>query len=234
MNPLTLIGLVALVAISSAQMLSPPVAPYFGPFGPIMPGLMMAGALGPGLTMLGSLGGLGGLGGIGGRFGLLGGPFGLGFGLGSFGPGGIARLGGIRGRRALDDKVHGKKDDHENVKCVLTRELLNCTGPHEIIQCNVEAFAKLPLELGHFKLNDFMIREKIVNKVETLKILPKKSSHRMGHKLEHLAIFDNEEIARKESGFYVKDQACFSDLLALVKEIPDKIKLTFNEQIIAS
>lgn len=56
----------------------------------------------------------------------------------------------------------------------------------------------------------------------------------MGHKLEHLAIFDNEELARKESGFYVKDQTCFSDLLALVKEIPDKIKLTFNEQIVAN
>ena len=104
MNPVTLIvSLAVLIGIASAQVVSPPVAPYFGPLGPMYPGAVAAlGGLGLGLGGLG-IAGLAGMAAFGplGPFGPLGG---LGFGLGSFGPLGNARLGGIRGRRALDEK----------------------------------------------------------------------------------------------------------------------------------
>jgi len=192
--------------------------------------------LGIGLPGLGlGLGGLG-LGGLLGPFGpmaLLGplGGMGLGFGLGSFGIGGNARMFGPRGRRSLDENLHGSKDEHGDINCELSRTLLTCTGPHEIIQCETEAHVTLPIELGGFKVTDFVLREKVINSVETLKIVPNNVNHRLGHKLEHLALYESAELAKFETGFWVKDSTCFNDVLTLVKEVPDKIKLKLNDVI---
>lgn len=110
MNPiLFVVSLASFIGLASSFAISPAPAPYFGPFGPMFPGAIGRG-LGLGLGGIGGIGGIGlglGLGGLLGPFGpaaLLGplGGMGLTFGMGSFGVGGNARLGGIRGRRALD------------------------------------------------------------------------------------------------------------------------------------
>jgi hypothetical protein len=220
----------AMFALASAFIPSPAPAPYFGIGGPMYGGI----GLGLGLGMMGGLGGLGMMGGLGG-LGLMGGlgplglgGLGLGLGLGTFGPLGNARLGGIRGRRSLDAMLHAVTD-HGEIKCELSKDLLNCTGPHEIIQCEVESRSAGPIEIGHFKLSEFTLREKVVNNVETLKILPKKINQRTGHKLSQLSIFENAELAKTEAGFLIKDSTCFNDVLDLVKDMPEKIKLILKD-----
>jgi hypothetical protein len=225
----------ALLDITSAFIVSPPVAPFL-PGGMFAPGLF--GPLGPmGLGAFGGLGlGLGGLGlGLGG-FGLGGLGLGLGgFGLGSFGPlGGLgpfgrARLGGIRGRRAIDDQLHGIGKPHGDISCEISKELLNCTGPHEIIQCALEAHSPVQIEKTHFKMFDFTFKEKTFNNIELLKVVPKKLSHRLGHKINHVSIYSNSTLTETETGFLVKDPICFDEIVSLVKQLPEKFKVTFHE-----
>jgi len=167
------------------------------------------------------LGGFGGFGFPG--FGLgLGFPFGLGlgglglglggfgrFGLGGFGFGG--RLGGIRGKR----EVNGT----EVVKCVLSTELglLNCTGPHENIECSIEPhlinFPDIKL-----RLVDLVFKE--TEKKDLLKIVKRRSGkftfvEPSTHKTVLLSLFSDPKVT--EPGFFVKDATCFKEVVTLFK-----------------
>lgn len=206
MRPVVLVMVtLALASLSSAQL-----------------GLMGLGALGP-MGLMGGLGGFG-LGGLG----LLGG-----IGMGSFGPfGGLftgrAHFGGVRGRRSLDTITSHVTPAHEEINCVLSRDLLNCTGPHEIIQCAVELHTPIDITTftHHVKLTDLVFKDKVINNNQVLRIVPRKLINRLGHKLPSVSVFESKSLISSESGFRVTDPVCFHEIVTLVKELPEKVKVT--------
>lgn len=202
----------ALIDVTSGFIVSPPVAPFFGIGGPFFPGLF--GALGPF--------GLGGLGAFG--------PFGLGLGLGSFGGlGGFgigrARLGGIRGRRSLSE-IHNTTTGQEEIKCELSETIMNCVGPHEIIQCEISEIGSL--DKSQFKIFDFQLEQKTENEATVLRFVPKKLSHRLAHKVKNWTIVeDASKVKEGDEGILIKEPTCFAEIVDLVKEFPEKIVVSF-------
>jgi len=213
MKPVVLVMMtLALASLSSAQL-------------GLMGGLGGLGALGP----LGLMGGFGGLGGLG----LLGG-----IGMGSFGPfGGLftgrAHFGGVRGRRSIDSLTSHITPAHEEINCILSNELLNCTGPHEIIQCPVELHTPIDVTTftHHVKLTDLVLKDKVINNTQVLRIVPRKLINRLGHKLPNVSIYESKSLISTEPGFRVCDSACFYEIVALVKELPEKVKVTCASEI---
>lgn len=204
---------VAAVALFAQSLAQPFIGrPFLG--GPFLGGgLMGGGLLGGGL--------LGG--------GLLGNPFlnpFLGVGLGSFGPlagfgTGIARFGGIRGRRSVEGTEH--------IECLLSSDTISCTGSNHIIQCHVETNTKVDVETS--PKTKFILKEKVVNGHPILKIVPKKIIDRLGHKFERISVFSSDSLAKSELGFRVIDPVCFDVIRELVKELPEHVKVEIKETI---
>jgi len=213
MKAYTLIAasLLVLAAHVSAQgFLSPGIPPYFGIGGPFGGGLLFRGLFGPGL-------GFGGFGGFGG--------------LGGFGFPGTHLFSGLRGKRdvvnATETLAAAAK---EKIQCQMTNTLLNCTGEHEIIECEVRVH-NVSSDLPRLKSIDFVLKDSTgENNEAILKVVPKKFANRVlgqvHHRVSIYSLTNATEPVR--TGFQVLDHACFMEIASVVQTLPDKIKIAFQ------
>jgi len=202
-------SLVVLGLANGQGFMSPGVAPYFGIGGPFYGGMLFRGLFG----------GFGGLGGFGG-------------GLGGFGFPGATPFALARGKREVTPMNATVAAIQENIECTLSNTLLNCTGEHELIECEVKVH-NVSTDLPRLKSMEFVLKEKIHEHEEepVIKLIPKKLSGRLGGVHHRISIFSHAKDAKnvkERAGFEVIDHQCFLDIASVVQTLPEKVKLTFN------